>query len=94
MSRRLPSVLGGSSVVKVLGRSTGLRWGVYARALRTQQRVRHRALTGGVPLSREGAVLATESSSVPTNRCSTLEHLLTDSRGQTRLWIACATSAP
>jgi hypothetical protein len=35
-----------------------------------------------------------ELMSAPNNRCSTLEHLLSDIRTQTRLWIACATSAP
>ena len=38
--------------------------------------------------------LRAEPGSVPNNRCSTLEHLLTDIRSQTRLWIAFATSAP
>ena len=41
-----------------------------------------------------GPVLAGELVSAPNNRCSTLEHLLSDIRTQTRLWIACATSAP
>jgi len=35
-----------------------------------------------------------ETVPAPNNRCSTLEHLLSDIRTQTRLWIACATSAP
>lgn len=35
-----------------------------------------------------------ETVSAPTNRCSTLEHPLPHTRGQTGLWIACATSAP
>jgi hypothetical protein len=38
--------------------------------------------------------LRDELVSAPNNRCSTLEHLLNDIRAQTRLWIACATSAP
>ena len=30
----------------------------------------------------------------PTNRCSTLEHLLPHTRGQTRPWTTCVASAP
>jgi hypothetical protein len=75
------------------GRSTGLRFKLAPEALRTQQRVRRRHLLVRVPLS-EDLYLRGELMSAPNNRCSTLEHLLSDIRTQTRLWIACATSAP
>jgi hypothetical protein len=75
------------------GRSTGLRIKLAPEALRTQQRVRRRHPLVRVPLS-EDLYLRGELMSAPNNRCSTLEHLLSDIRTQTRLWIACATSAP
>jgi hypothetical protein len=75
------------------GRSTGLRFKLAPEALRTQQRVRRRHPLVRVPLS-EDLYLRGELMSAPNNRCSTLEHLLSDIRTQTRLWIAFATSAP
>jgi hypothetical protein len=72
---------------------TGLRFKLAPEALRTQQRVRRRHPLVRVPLS-EDLYLRGELMSAPNNRCSTLEHLLSDIRTQTRLWIACATSAP
>jgi hypothetical protein len=43
---------------------------------------------------RDGLYLVVRRADAPNNRCSTLERLLSDIRTQTRLWIACATSAP
>ena len=92
VGQRLPmTCIGGSSAVGSWP-VNGLR-SSNARALRTQQRVRRRLLWMSFPSSEEVYWLR-PSDAAPNNRCSTLERLLTDIRGQTRLWIACATSAP
>jgi hypothetical protein len=74
-------------------RQAGLRAGQNARALRTQQRVR-RPSPLATRSTAEASTSVCEVRRAPNNRCSTLEHLPSNMRRRTRLWIACATSAP
>lgn len=46
------------------------------------------------PVRGPGLYLRHETVPAPTNRCSTLEHLLPHTRGQTRPWTTCVASAP
>jgi hypothetical protein len=77
--------------------SNGPKVSAFARPLRTQQRARHHLPTTRVPRPTPTGRASTDEAAgqpAPTNRCSTLEHPLPHTRGQTGLWIACATSAP
>ena len=86
-------MVGGSSAGGVQGRSTGLK--VSSRPS-LQDPTTCQAPAPSRPRSTvpRDLYLRGELVSAPNNRCSTLEHLLSDIRTQTRLWIACATSAP
>ena len=64
---------------QVLPCKHGLEVQAFARALRTQQRVRHRCRPRSLSTARR-LVLADVIVTVPNNRCSTLEHLLPDIR--------------
>jgi hypothetical protein len=91
-SRCLPHWCGGSSVGEVLGRVTGLKV-EQCPSLQDPTTCQAPAPARSRSTVRR-PVLAGELVSAPNNRCSTLEHLLSDIRTQTRLWIAFATSAP